>query len=296
MKKKAGKIIVLVVALLVVASLVYTRWPVSLEKVIGADPASVKDLTAYSVVAGAEEGTPYIHTTMLPYQAQEANEAHFITVMELLQSTDYRPSLRNLLPWPQYIENLNDYDGTSVWVNLNLGEDSCRLVFYGEYVGLEPESDRGGFTLYRAADSTVRTKLLEYVAEHGWSDASPVLEAQSEEEILALFAKTEHGDCPVLDCVPVTDGAYGMVGVVLYWDEDRASTIVSFLAADGTSQEAGPAARAVEPPELTYVGEGTVVFLLEKEDGSTTNYALTLSIDGEAVHFEAQEGNMLLLP
>lgn len=294
MKKKAGKIIVLVVALLVVASLVYTRWPVSLEKVIGADPASVKDLTAYSVVAGAEDGAPYIHTTMLPYQAQEANVAHLTTVMELLDGTKYRPSLRNLLPWPQYIENLNDYDGTSVWVQLIFGEENCRILFYGNYVGIERE--RGGFTLYRAADQTVRTKLLEYVAEHGWSDASPVLEAQSEEEILDLFAKTEHGDCPVLDCVPVTDGAYGMVGVVLYWDEDRASTIVSFLAADGTSQEAGPAARAVEPPELTYVGEGTVVFLLEKEDGSTTNYALTLSIDGEAVHFEAQEGNMLLLP
>ena len=294
MKKKAGKLIVLVVALLAVAALVYTRWPVSLEKVIGADPASVKDLTAYSVVAGAEEGTPYIHTTVLPYQAQEENEEHFTTVMELLQSTDYRPCLRNLLPWPQYIENINDYDGTSVWVNLNLGEDSCELLFYGDYVGIANE--RGGFTLYRAADSTVRTKLLEYVAEHGWSDAAPEIETLSEEEILALFAKTEHGDCPVLDCVPVTDGAYGMVGVVLYWDEDRASTIASFLAADGTSQEAGPAARAVEPPELTYVGEGTVVFLLEKEDGSTTNYALTLSIDGDAVHFEAQEGNMLLLP
>lgn len=294
MKKKAGKIIVLVVALLAVASLVYARWPVSLEKVIGADPASVKDLTAYSVVAGAEDGAPYIHTTMLPYQRQEANTAHLTTVMELLDGTKYRPSLRNLLPWPQYIESINDYDGTSVWVQLIFGEENCRILFYGNYVGIERE--RRGFTLYHAADSTVRTKLLEYVAEHGWSDAAPVLEAQSEEEILDLFAKTEHGDCPVLDCVPVTDGAYGMVGVVLYWDEDRASTIVSFLAADGTSQEVGPAARAVDPPELSYVGGGTVVFLLEKEDGSTTNYALTLSIDGDAVHFEAQEGNMLLLP
>ena len=294
MKKKVGKIIVLVVALLVVASLVYTRWPVSLEKLIDTDPASVKDLTAYSVVAGAEDGAPYIHTTMLPYQRQEKNEAHLTAVMDLLDGTKYRPSLRNLLPWPQYIESINDYDGTSVWVQLIFGEENCRILFYGNYVGIERE--RGGFTLYRAADQTVRTKLLEYVAEHGWSDASPVLEAQSEEETLDLFAKTEHGDCQVLDCVPVTDGAYGMVGVVLYWDEERASTIVSFLAADGTSKEAGPAARAVEPPELTYVGEGTVVFLLEKEDGSTTNYALTLSIDGEAVHFEAQEGNMLLLP
>lgn len=294
MKKKVGKIIVLVVALLAVASLVYTRWPVSLEKLIDTDPASVKDLTAYSVVAGVEEGAPYIHTTMLPYQAQEENAAHLTTVMELLDGTKYRPSLRNLLPWPQYIESINDYDGTSVWVQLIFGEENCRILFYGNYVGIE--RDRRGFTLYRAADSTVRTELLEYVAEHGWSDASPVLEAQSEEEILDLFAKTEHGDCRVLDCVPVTDGTYGMVGVVLYWDEERASTIVSFLAADGTSKEAGPAARAVEPPELTYVGEGTVVFLLEKEDGSTTNYALTLSIDGEAVHFEAQEGNMLLLP
>lgn len=294
MKKKAGKIIVLVVALLVVASLVYTRWPVSLEKVIEADPASVKDLTAYNVIAGAEDGVPYVHTTVLPYQVQEENAAHFTAVMELLDGTNYRPSLRNLLPWPQYIENLNSNDGTTVWVNLALEEESRHLVFYGEYVGLERE--RGGFTLYRAADKTVRTKLLDYVAEHGRSDAVPQVELLSEEEILDLFAKTEHGDCPVLDCVPVTDGAYGMVGVVLYRDEERASTIVSFLDADGTSQEAGPAARAVDPPQLTYVGEGAVVFLLEKEDGSTTNYALTLSIDGEGVHFEAQEGNMLLLP
>lgn len=294
MKKRIGKILSIVVCLLVLALIVYLRWPVPLEKVIGAAPASVYDLTAYTTLSGVENGEAYIYTTLLPYQRQEKNETHLTAVMDLLDGTKYRPSLRNLLPWPQYIESINDYDGTSVWVQLIFGEENCRILFYGNYVGIERE--RGGFALYLAADSTVRTKLLEYVAEHGWSDASPVLEAQSEEEILALFAKTEHGDCPVLDCVPVTDGAYGMVGVVLYWDEDRASTIVSFLAADGTSQEAGPAARAVEPPELRYVGEGTVVFLLEKEDGSTTNYALTLSIDGDAVHFEAQEGNMLLLP
>lgn len=296
MKIKVGKIIAIVVALLVLAVIIWRLWPVSLEKVIGADPASVKDLTAYSVVAGVEEGTPYIRTTALPYQVQEENEAHLITVMELLRSTDYRPSLRNLLPWPQYIENLNSYDGTTVWVNLALGEDSCRLVFYGEYVGLEPESDRGGFTLYRAADSTVRTKLLEYVAEHGWSDASPVVELQSENEILDLFAKTEHGDCPVLDCVPVTDCAYGMVGVVLYWYAEDGITRVAFLDAEGYSHEAGVVARAVDPPELRYVGDGTVVFLLEKEDGSTTNYAMSVSINDEGIHFKAQEGNILLLP
>lgn len=293
-KKKVGKIVVLVSALLVLAALVWRLWPVSLEKVIGADPASVEDLTAYSNVAGVEDGVPYIHTTALPYQRQEENAAHLSAIVGLLEGTKYRPSLRNLLPWPQYIESINDYDGTSVWVQLISGEDNCRILFYGDYVGIE--SERGGFTLYRAADKTVRTKLLDYVAQHGWSDAVPEVDLLSEEEILDLFAKTEHGDCPVLDCVPVTDGAYDLVGVVLYWDAERASTIVSFLDADGTSQEAGPVARAVDPPELTYVGEGTVVFLLEKEDGSTTNYALTLSIDGEAVHFEAEEGNMLLLP
>lgn len=296
MKKKVGKTIAIVVALLMLAIVVWRLWPVSLEKVIGADPASVKDLTAYSVVAGVEEGAPYIRTTALPYQVQEENAAHLTAVMGLLDGTKYRPSLRNLLPWPQYIENLNDYDGTTVWVNLALGEDSCRLVFYGEYVGLEPERERGSFTLYRAADQTVRTKLLDYVAQHGWSDAVPEVELLNEEEILDLFAKTEHGDYPVLDCVPVTDGAYDMVGVVLYWDEERASTIVAFLDAEGYSHEAGVVARTVDPPKLTYVGDGTVVFLLEKEDGSTTNYAMSVSINDEGIHFKAQEGNMLLLP
>ena len=293
MKKKVGRIGALVAALLVAASFIYTRWPVSLENIIDTDPASVRDLTVYSTEAGVENGVPYIHTTVLPYQAQEKNETQLITMMELLESTNYRLCLRNLLPWPQYIENLSDYDGTSVWVNLNLGEDSCHLVFYGDYVGLERER---GFILYRAADSTVRTELLDYIAEHGWSDAVPEEELLSEEAILDLFAKTEHGDCPVLDCVPVTDGAYDMVGVVLYWDEERESTIVSFLDADGGSQEAGPKARAVDPPELMYVGEGTVVFLLEKEDGSTTNYALTCSIKENEVHFSAEEGNVLILP
>lgn len=131
MKKKAGKIIVLVVALLAVAALVYTRWSVSLEKVIDTDPASVSDLTAYSVVAGVEEGGPYMNTTVLPYQRQEKNEAHLTAVMDLLDGTKYRPSLRNLLPWPQYIENLNDYDGTCVWVQLIIGEDSLHSKGWG---------------------------------------------------------------------------------------------------------------------------------------------------------------------
>ena len=78
--------------------------------------------------------------------------------------------------------------------------------------------------------------------------------------------------------------------------EKRWQGEIFFVCCRPLRQEAGPAARAVDPPELTYVGEGKVVFLLEKEDGSTTNYALTLSIDGEDVHFEAQEENMLLLP
>ncbi len=294
MKNKVKKIVFIVIALLVLALIVWRLWPVSLEKVIDADPASVDDLTAYSTVAGVEDGTPYIHTTVLPYQRQEENEAHLTTVLGLLDGTKYRPSLRNLLPWPQYIESIDDYDGTFVWVQLIFGDDNCRILFYGNYVGIE--SERDGFTLYRAADNTVRGQLLDYIARNGVSDAVPDEEQWTKEEILALFAKTENGNCPVLDCVPVTDGAYDMVGVVLYWYEEDGITRVAFLDAEGYSHEAGVVARAVDPPELRYVGDGTVVFLLEKEDGSTTNYAMSVSINDEGIHFKAEEGNMLILP
>lgn len=165
MKKRIRKILSIVVCLLVLALIVYLRWPVPLEKVIGAAPASVYDLTAYTTLSGVENGEAYIYTTLLPYQRQEKNEAHLTAVMDLLDGTKYRPSLRNLLPWPQYIENLNDYDGTCVWVQLIIGEDSRHLVFYGKYFGIE--NDRGGFTLYRSTDNTVRQQLLDYIAQHG---------------------------------------------------------------------------------------------------------------------------------
>lgn len=293
MKKRVGKIIFLVAALLVLALITYTRWPVSLGKIIDADPSSVDDLSAYSTIAGVENGVPYINTTVLPYQRQEKNETHLTVVMDLLDGTKYRPSLRNLLPWPQYIENLNDYDGTCVWVQLIIGEDSRHLVFYGKYVGIE--NDRGDFTLYHSVDNTVRQQLLDYVAAYGWSDGVSAEELWTEEEILSLFSKIEYDDCQVLDCVPVTDGAYDMVGVVLYWNAEEETTYIAFLDEEGNSQEAGVVARAVDPPELSYVGGGTVVFLLQKEDGSTTNYALSISVKDENIYFKAVEGSMLLL-
>lgn len=296
MKNKVKKIVFIVIALLVLALIVWRLWPVSLEKLIGADQDAVSYLSGVFLESGVQSGKPYIDTYEL--NALEYDDPHLSSIVSLLDSTKYRREFRNLLPWhTRNAETSHGYDGTTVYLSLSFDtlEESSALFFFGnDQVAVE--DGKGRYLIFHPVDRTVSERLSDYFMKYGVSDAVPEEEQWTKEEILALFAKTENGNCPVLDCVPVTDGAYDMVGVVLYWYAEDGITRVAFLDAEGYSHEAGVVARAVDPPELRYVGDGTVVFLLEKEDGSTTNYAMSVSINDEGIHFKAEEGNMLILP
>ena len=81
----------------------------------------------------------------------------------------------------------------------------------------------------------------------------------------------------------------GRVGAVLFWDSQKETTNVAFFDAEGDYQQCGTYAKTAAEPGFTYLGEGTVTFRLETEEGAIYSYTLTLSIDGGDVTFKAQD-------
>lgn len=111
----------------------------------------------------------------------------------------------------------------------------------------------------------------------------------SEQDVAAMFTAVKEADWTYIDCVLMPDKAYNRVGAVLYWDEVRGTSMVAFFDGEGNYVQAGPQSKAPDGAELTYLGNGAVTFPQAKEDGTVYNFTLTLSIDGDHVHFEAED-------
>lgn len=110
----------------------------------------------------------------------------------------------------------------------------------------------------------------------------------SEEEIAAMFSQVRKRDWEYVDCVLITDDASDCVGAVLFWDDAKQSSNVAFFDADGYFQQSGAYAKLPEDPDFTYLGDGSVTYKLEKEDGTIFDFTLTISTDGGNVQFIAE--------
>ena len=115
-------------------------------------------------------------------------------------------------------------------------------------------------------------------------------EPETEEpELRSMFHRKKDAAWEYIDSVPFSDGACGRVGAVLFWDSQKETTNVAFFDAEGDYQQCGTYAKTAAEPGFTYLGEGTVTFRLETEEGAIYSYTLTLSIDGGDVTFKAQD-------
>lgn len=114
----------------------------------------------------------------------------------------------------------------------------------------------------------------------------------SEQEILTMFesARTENWD--VIDCVLMPDNAYGLVGAVLFFDDEKGTTNVAFFDKDGYYQQCGTYAKSSAEADFLYLGNGAVSYKLMTDDDIVYNYVLTISIDGDSVHFKAEDDLM----
>ena len=115
------------------------------------------------------------------------------------------------------------------------------------------------------------------------ADTSTVTRA----EVEALFS-AEYPDAAILDSVVAYDGAYELLGVVLY-QEDPDSQKLAFVKSGGWCHPAGVGDRnspvsPAEDAELTYLGDGSVSWLCETPDG-LTRYRMDYSLSGDDSSF-----------
>ncbi len=113
------------------------------------------------------------------------------------------------------------------------------------------------------------------------TEKTPEEFAMDTEQVIDLFRKTADSGCAVQDCVLAEDGAYDLVGVVLYARQDG-FTHFAFVQADGHWQTAGIGAALVEESNLEYLGNGAVkTVLLDEKKGVASLYTLEYSNDGK---------------
>ncbi len=109
------------------------------------------------------------------------------------------------------------------------------------------------------------------------------------QNIASMFSDVKEADWEYIDDVLIPDHAHDRIGAVLFWDRSSETSNVAFFDENGFFQQCGVRAKTAENPNFTYLGNGTVTFDLEKDEGRIYSYKLTLSIEGSNVSFKVEE-------
>ena len=91
-------------------------------------------------------------------------------ILDILNTSGYRPSLRNLLPWTEgALASGNDYDGRSVILSFYVMDEQTRRDFSIQFLGRSQVSISTGdsWGVYYATNPETLTALVEYIHTHG---------------------------------------------------------------------------------------------------------------------------------
>ena len=115
----------------------------------------------------------------------------------------------------------------------------------------------------------------------------------SKQDIVDMFYTMTNGETGIeyLDCVVIPDCVDRRIGAVLYKNTQEGTAEVAFFDANGYAQRCGVYAKVAETPDLTYIGDGTVAFKLEKDEGIIYNYTVSLCVEGGNTKFVVTEGS-----
>ena len=166
MNKK--KIVPIVVVLLIIALLGWRLWPRPIDKIISTSTDSINSMACSATVSGVEDGDLFMDTYSI--QSENLTDADIEALMEILNSTKYRPDLRNLLPWDiTSVDSGGTNDGKSANLALVWGKseaEHCYMMFHsGSVVAIDVGS--GGYLIYHPTERAVLDKLVDYIQEHG---------------------------------------------------------------------------------------------------------------------------------
>ena len=132
------------------------------------------------------------------------------------------------------------------------------------------------------------TELLQDVqdGQPAQEDGTSGERVLSKQELEQLFSGIREQDWELLDCASFPDNAEGYAGAALFRDQEKCGA--AFLEADGSFQRCSIGAKPEDELGLTYLGEGSISFFLEGEDGQPCEWTLSIQVDGENVMFKAQ--------
>lgn len=138
-----------------------------------------------------------------------------------------------------------------------------------------------------AASGRVQTEQKD-----GAAGSSPAEKSWTVGEITALFTSANAdapADLTIIDSIVIPDLAYDRVGAVLYRNNEKQTSNVAFLDAEGYCQTVGIYAKACADSRFAYCGDGTVAFDLETEEGAVRRYQVSISIEGGNVNFTVSD-------
>lgn len=121
-------------------------------------------------------------------------------------------------------------------------------------------------------------------------EESAVLQWTEEKLNSTFLGKNKAGE--ILASVPAEDGAYDLVGVVMYTEDESGYIRLAFMDAEGYCQSCGLEAVAYEPLELEYLGEGKVSFNFLDGSGEAQNCIISFSREGSDVLFKAESRSL----
>ena len=151
--------------LLVVGLLTWRLWPQSLSFILPDDADSFPNVSAVATVNVFEVG----QVDFLHYKLEDEGSYAAKDLMDILNTSGYRPSFRNLLPWNDgSLVSGNDYDGRSVNLDFYLADgqnfQSVSVHFLGRSLVSIYANGRSG--VYHATNPDTLTTLVEYIQTH----------------------------------------------------------------------------------------------------------------------------------
>ena len=166
MKKRY--IALIVFAVLVVALFTWRLCPRDLSSLLPEDAYAFTCLDALATDIVYTGSSADFRTFRLEDGAQ--TDGVVADLLDILKTSDYRPSFRNLLPWTDgSMISGNDYDGRSATVHFYIVQDQTPRYFYVQFFGRSQVAISSGddWGVYHATNPETLTALVEYIHTHG---------------------------------------------------------------------------------------------------------------------------------
>ncbi len=162
MRKWKKRIIEGTIILLAVGLLGYRFWPRSMERLLPAPREEANQVSCYLDVGQYEEGLP---SSRRRYEIKTEDRTEIQELLNILDSTSYQASFRNLLPWERgSLHSGRDYDGRLLSLTVSFAGDSQA---YSHWLFLGSNTMSADSRQIYPVHKEIFGQLADYIHTHG---------------------------------------------------------------------------------------------------------------------------------